>query len=214
MSKRKQSYPTDEFDLPESSIARTGVHRGTISPWRKILPFLVVFIAVFAVCLFAIYQLMQAPDSRVNNLLDRVSQSETPADSGSDDPAPTDGEDASDGDKSKDPADEATDTPTEDPTDEPEEPSDEAIDRAVSIRVLNAGNVNGAAAAAAKKLETDGFTAAEVVPQFEGTKPDSAVIYYLGAENKANAEHIGEVLEISNIVEVDTLRADVSVVLR
>lgn len=222
MTKRKPSYPQDEFDLAPDAIRRSGVHRGTKSWWSQVWPYLLALVLAVGVGYGTITWLMQSPDSKVTEYINEATGTESAttddanaSDDGttdtSEEPAQT--EEPADDQTSADaePTDGAeTDAPTGDPT--TEEPA-ATIDRSVSIRVLNAGSVSGAAATAASKITSDGFTAVEAA-NFEGTKPASSIIYYRGAENKANAERIGEVLGISNLSEVTELRAAVSVVLR
>jgi len=89
-----------------------------------------------------------------------------------------------------------------------------SINHAVTVRVVNASTVTGAAAKQADKLKSDGFGSVEAANFDQGEKPTSSVVYYKGAQNKATAERVGEVTGISRVVLVDSLRADISVVLR
>lgn len=217
MSKRKPTYPQDEFDQPAGAVTRIGVHRSHKSAWSRIWPFLLVFVLASGIGLGTIYALLQAPDSKVNELLNSVSSDSSESASPTTEPddegtEPTDGTETSQSpDASAEPSDEPSEEPSDEPSDEPSaEPS---VNKSVSIRVLNAGGTQGAAGSAAKKLENDGFTQVQAA-NFEGEKPSSTVIYYKGSANRANAQAVGDVLGISNLSEVSSLRADISVVLR
>lgn len=215
MSKKKTSYPLDEFDPTPGAVKRNGVHRAGKSAWSGIWPFFLVLLLAVGLGFGTIYALMQSPDSKVNEIINEATGTDSTS---SGDASPSeDGETA--GDEGSAEPESTEESPAEEETTEPapEETTEEApestVDYSVSVRVLNAGSTQGAAATAASQLTSDGFTAV-VADNFEGEKPNAAVIYFLGAENKASAERIGEVLGISNVVEVTDLRADVSVVLR
>lgn len=225
MSKRKPEYPADEFNLPNGAIERAGVHRAGRSTWSSLWPFLAVFAITFALGLGAINYLMQVPDSKVGDLIDQVTSGGTndagESDGSSEDPeaGATDGGTDAEGEGATDGA--TTDGGTEGGTDASEEPSDEPteevpaeINRNISVRVVNASTVTGAAARGAEKLTTDGFTSVEAANFDQGEKPTASVVYYKGADNKATAERVAELLDIPQVVSADTLRADVSVVLR
>jgi hypothetical protein len=222
VNKRKPSYPRDEFDLAPGAIVRSGVHRGTKSAWSQTWPYLVALILAVGVGFGTIYVLMQSPDSKVNEIINEATDntSEEPAEDAdtdkdadaeepaeSEDPSAGEEPDAEDTDTSEEPAEEedSEDTASDEPAAD--------VDYAISIRVLNAGSTQGAAGTAASKLTQGGFTAVEAA-NFEGTLPASSIIYYRGADNKVNAERVGELLGISNFSEVAELRAAVSVVLR
>lgn len=227
MSQTHDDFPDDEFETAGTGLTRSGVHLKKRSAWSKIAPFVLVAILCAGLGAGTIYLLTQNPDSKVSEYLGDVVDTESPVADGSDsagDPA-TDAD--AEADQSEDPAaeptgeptveptEEATEAPTDEPSDEPtSEPTDEApaLDRSVSVRVLNAGAAQGQAGQYASKLGVDGWTNVEAT-NFEGTKPSKSVIYYRGSENLVNAEHIGELVGISNFLEVASLRADISMVL-
>jgi hypothetical protein len=167
----------------------------------------------------AIWFLTQNPDSKVSEAITDVAGEQTPADTQD---TATDGEgDGAEGDGQTEDTEEPADNTTDDGGDtgegtdseEPEETPAATVDRTVSVRVLNAGSVAGQAGQFADKLTADGFTAVEAA-NFEGEPPTSSLIYYLGADNRGTAERVGEVLGITQLVEVESLRANISVVIR
>ncbi len=227
MSKRKTSYPPDEFDIQPDSVPRSGVHRASRSAWSQIWPYLVALVVAAALGLGSIYYLMQSPNSRVNELINDATGTSTADPNGTESSDPDgelgdeDGEDPdTDTSSSQDPAPDETETDEPDPdessaSDDPadDEPAAPEVDRSISVRVLNASGRQGVAATEAAKLTQDGFT--NVTPDnFQGDLPSSSIIYYKGAGNQANAERIGELLGITNLSEVSELRAEVSVVIR
>ncbi|WP_029068233.1 LytR C-terminal domain-containing protein [Jonesia quinghaiensis] len=207
MSKRGSNYPRDEFDPVPNGAVHPGVHRTPRSPWQKLWPFLLTVVLCAALGVGAIYFFTQNPNSRVTEALSEAASSST-ADEEPAEEEPADEEPAEEEPADEEPADEepAEEEPAE------EEPAAE-VDRSVSIRVLNAGAVAGQAGEFASKLQNDGFTSVEAA-NFEGDPPTGSLIYYLGADNLANAERVGEVLGITNLQEVEALRADISVVIR
>ncbi len=225
MSKRKTSYPPDEFDIQSDAVPRSGVHRASRSAWSQIWPYLVALIVAAALGLGSIYYLMQSPNSRVNELINDATNTADPngtessdldAELGDEDTEDPDADNSgaedpdSDGTENDEP-DSDDSSSSDDPADD--EPAAPEVDRSISVRVLNASGRQGVAATEAAKLTQDGFT--NVTPDnFQGDLPPSSVIYYKGAGNQANAERIGELLGITNLSEVTELRAEVSVVIR
>lgn len=221
MSKPNTSFPQDEFDPRPGAVQRNGVHRSVQSAWSQIWPYLVVLLITAALGLGIIMKLMQSPDSVVSDIINDATTSQEPTSGESpaeDDTAVTD-DDSSDAEES--PSAEPTESTPADQEDvdaeettEPEETEQVAeVVKSASVRVLNASGQQGIAGTAADKLKADGFTTVEAT-NFEGEKPSASLIYYKGAENKATAEHVGSILGITNVSEVESLRADVSVVLR
>ncbi|XBH21805.1 LytR C-terminal domain-containing protein [Jonesiaceae bacterium BS-20] len=226
MSKQHDDFPIDEFETPQLEFRRPGVHRTKKSVWRKVMPFLLVTVLCAALGVGSVFLLTRNPDSRVAEYLGEVAGTESASPEPSQSPAeePADEEPAADSDAGEGTIDEPVDTPSEEPTadpsdqptteptGEPTEPATAEIDRTSSVRVLNAGARQGTAGALATKFKNDGWTTVEAA-NFEGNRPSSSVVYYRGSENLANAEHIAELAGISNLLEVDSLRADISVIL-
>lgn len=226
MSKQHDDFPIDEFETPQLEFRRPGVHRTKKSVWRKLMPFLLVAVLCAALGVGSVFLLTRNPDSRVAEYLGEVAGTESvspePSQSPSEEPA--DEEPAVDSDSGDGTTDEPADTPSEEPTADPndqptteptDEPTEQAtaeVDRTSSVRVLNAGARQGTAGALATKLKNDGWTTVEAA-NFEGNRPSSSVVYYRGSENLPNAEHIAELAGISNLLEVDSLRSDISVIL-
>lgn len=230
MSQTHDDFPDDEFETSGTGLTRSGVHLKKKSTWSKIAPFILVALLCAALGAGSVYLLTQNPDSRVSEYLGEVVDTPSPdADESADEDSAD--EPAADSDSATEPTDEPSEEPTQEPTEEPgdeptteptDEPSEEptsdptddavAVDRSVSVRVLNAGAAQGQAGQYATELEVDGWTNVEAT-NFEGTKPSQSVIYYRGGANLANAEHIGELVGISNLLEVASLRADISIVL-
>ena len=231
MSQTHDDFPDDEFETAGTGLTRSGVHLKKRSTWSKVAPFILVAVLCAGLGAGTIYLLTQNPDSKVSEYLGDVVDTESPdadeSDSAGDPATDADAEADSSEDPAAEPTDESSDEPAAEPTEEPadeptDEPSDEptsdptdnaaGLDRSASVRVLNAGAAQGQAGEYASKLEVDGWTNVEAT-NFEGTKPSKSVIYYRGSENLVNAEHIGELVGISNFLEVASLRADISMVL-
>lgn len=213
--------PQDEFETLPDAITRPGVHRSQQSLWHRVWPFLLVIVLGAGLGVGSVYLLTQNPDSKVSEILGDVAASEQPTDDPTDgetEPAPDPTDEATE--PAPGPTDEATNEPTE-PTDAPtdgatDEPTDGAtdatVDRSASVRVLNASRTQGRAAQVADKITADGWTSV-VAANFEGDRPSASIIYYRGPENLANAEQISTLTGITNLLEVASLRADISVVL-
>ena len=190
-------YPPDEFDdVPED--APTGVHRVPRSPWRKVVPFVVVAV-VFAVVAYGAVtvasNLLGSDGASATDKTTSASHSTTKATpKATSKPQATKPADASGSD---DPADGGT--------------SSADVDHATSVSVKNGAGINGLAAKAATKLQGEGFTkvAAET---YTGTKLADSVVYYVDSADAATAEAVGSALGISDVQQVSALKGGAPII--
>lgn len=192
-------YPPDEFDdVPED--APTGVHRVPRSPWRKVVPFVVVAV-VFAVVAYGAVTIASnllgsdgasATDKTTSASKDSATTSTPKATTK---PKPTTSADASGSDETSG----ADDTASAD------------VDHATAVAVKNGAGITGLAAKAATKLEGDGFT--QVTPgDYTGTKLADSVVYYVDSKDEATAKAVGSTLGISDVEQVSALKGGAPII--
>jgi hypothetical protein len=195
-------YPPDEFDdVPED--APTGVHRVPRSPWRKVLPFVVVAV-VFAVVAYGAVtigsNLLGSGDASASDKTTSASKGSTTKSTSkattSSKPKPTKSADA-------------------DASDDASGGDDEAggdVDLAASIDVKNgAGNVAGLAARGADKVKAAGFTTVGA-HNYTGAKLADSVVYYVDAADAATAKKVASTLGVDDVQQVSALKGDYAII--
>ncbi|MEE6281470.1 LytR C-terminal domain-containing protein [Georgenia sunbinii] len=197
-------YPEDEFDIAGDERAPQGTHRAPRSPWRALLPYLLVIVLVPLLAWGAVGLLGGGND-------------------GAGDDTPTAAEPTAEPTDVPDETDEPTDDPDPETTEpaEPEEPTtdDDGLGADVitstSISVLNGASIAGVAGDAAADLTDAGFTAVSASDYGAGS-PDVTTLYYRNADLAPTAEAVGEILGIDNLVELAsaTQNVEIAIVLR
>jgi hypothetical protein len=87
-----------------------------------------------------------------------------------------------------------------------------AIDKTQAVAVYNGTTTAGLAGRVSSTVAGEGWTLGPV-GNWGGMPPQSSVIYYSGAEQKANAEALGELLNITSLVDSAEFQLPVVVVL-
>lgn len=189
-------YPRDEFDAVEESSARHGVHRTSMGPQRRsLMPLMIFGIAVLCVGLLAFF------------IVPKVLNNTTPppaAVNSSSAPAATP----------------AAEIPTQAPTTAPEETPaptteptpDSVVDKSAPVAIFNATGISGLAARYSGLVTADGWAVSQSA-NWAGQPQTTSVIFYNGAEQKANAEALGALLNIPTVVDTAELGVPLSVVL-
>jgi hypothetical protein len=169
------------------------------SPWRKVLPFVVVAV-VFAVVAYGAVtigsNLLGSGDASASDKTTSASKGSTTKSTSkattSSKPKPTKSADAdaSGGD-------------------------DEAggdVDLAASIDVKNgAGNVAGLAARGADKVKAAGFTTVGA-HNYTGAKLSDSVVYYVDAADAATAKKVASTLGVDDVQQVSALKGDYAII--
>ncbi|MGC5168664.1 LytR C-terminal domain-containing protein [Luteimicrobium sp. DT211] len=182
-------YPPDEFDdVPED--APTGVHRVPRSPWRKVVPFVVVAV-VFAVVAYGgvtlASNLLRSDGASATDKTTSASKSTTKST-----PKATSKPKATKTASGSDDTAGADDTASAD------------VDHATAVAVKNGAAITGLAAKGAAKLTADGFTTVTAA-DYTGTKLADSVVYYVQDGDKATAQEVAATLGISDVEQVSAL---------
>jgi hypothetical protein len=177
-------YPEDEFDALGADRTPQGVHRAPLPRWRQLLPFIIVLILAPTLAFVAVQALS----------------------GGGDDPSPTAGtttEPASDGEPTTEPTEAPTEEPTEGETTTEEQTSEEPaadLDRSIQVWVLNGSGVGGLAAETQAFLTEDGWEDVNAA-DYGRPQPSGTTLFYDNADQLDEAEALGDLLGITNLVE-------------
>ncbi|WP_104173658.1 LytR C-terminal domain-containing protein [Arthrobacter sp. Y81] len=207
-------YARDEFDKVPETSSRQGVHRvASDAPRRRLGPILAVGVLALAIGLVAFLFLPKLGFAPTGSpLLAAGSAQESPSASASAEAPQTASQSA---EPSADPsttpsAGEALPT-TGTPSTAPEDDAP-AVDKSQPVAVYNGTTTAGLAGRVSNTVSADGWTLGPV-GNWGGTPQKSSVIYYNGAEQKANAEALGELLNITSLVDSAEFQQPVVVVL-
>ncbi|MBP1137554.1 hypothetical protein JOE31_003786 [Arthrobacter sp. PvP023] len=208
-------YARDEFDRVPEASSRQGVHRvASGAPRRRLGPILTVGVAALAIGLVAFLFLPKlgfapagSPLMAAGSAL--VSPSASPsaeAPQGTASPGAEAGSEPSAAPSaSETPA--ASSSPSAVPSaDAP------AVDKTQAVAVYNGTTTAGLAGRVSSIVAGDGWTLGPV-GNWGGMPQQSSVIYYSGALQKANAEALGELLNITSLVDSAEFQLPVVVVL-
>jgi cytoskeletal protein RodZ len=207
-------YARDEFDKVPETSSRQGVHRvASDAPRRRLGPILAVGVVALAIGLVAFLFLPKLGFAPTGTpLMAAGSAQESPSASSSAEPSQTASQSAEPGaDPSATPsAGEALPT-TGTPSTAPEDDAP-AVDKSQPVAVYNGTATAGLAGRVSSTVSADGWTLGPV-GNWGGMPQQSSVIYYNGAEQKANAEALGELLSITSLVDSAEFQQPVVVVL-
>lgn len=204
------NYARDEFDRVPEVTSRQGVHRSVAAPRRpRLWPVLTVGSGALAVGVAAFVFLPQLGFDAAAG----PSAAQDVAVSPSADPSPTPSEPAAPSGTPSADAPSAAASPS-DPASPP--PSVEALasaaDKSLPVSVYNGTQTSGLAGRVGATLEADGWTLGQVA-NWQGAPQQESVIFYSGAERRASAEALGELLNIATLVESPGFETSVAVVL-
>ena len=184
MSKAAYPFPADEFDAPADPAAPRGVHRAPRSAWSRWWPFLLVIVLVPVIAWGAVT--LMANHGGLPNLAmpgSTEAASDSPSASSSAPAAASTGSSAA----ASSPA---ASTPAS---------SGATVDKTVPVKVLNASGVAGAAAKAAAKLTSAGFTSVTAGNATTSTK--QSVVYYATAAQQPTAALAASTLGITTVTQ-------------
>lgn len=207
-------YARDEFDKVPETSSRQGVHRvASDAPRRRLGPILAVGVVALAIGLVAFLFLPKLGFVPTGTpLMAAGSAQESPSASSSAEASQT----ASQG---AEPSADPTTTPSASealPTTGAQStaPEDDApvVDKSQPVAVYNGTATAGLAGRVSSTVSADGWTLGPV-GNWGGMPQQSSVIYYNGAEQKANAEALGELLNITSLVDSAEFQQPVVVVL-
>ncbi|GAB2605391.1 LytR C-terminal domain-containing protein [Pseudactinotalea suaedae] len=184
MTRDDYPYPEDEFDALGADRTPQGVHRAPLPRWRQLLPFIIVLILAPTLAFVAVQALS----------------------GGGDDPSPTADtttEPATDGEPTTEPTEAPTEEPTEGETTTEEQTSEEPaadLDRSIQVWVLNGSGVGGLAAETQAFLTEDGWEDVNAA-DYGRPQPSGTTLFYDNADQLDEAEALGDLLGITNLVE-------------
>lgn len=199
-------YAKDEFDQVPQSTSRQGVHRDAQDTPRPTLwPILTVGAVALVLGLVAFLVLpnlgLVAPGAASNVTTPAPQQTSTAPSA-----APTESNAPS---ASSEPSSEPTETtPSESPS---ATPSAAAVDKTTPVAVYNGAGTAGLAGRVAGLVQGDGW-ALSTVGNWGGLPQQTSVIFYNAPAQKANAEALGTLLGIQNIVETPEVQQPLVVV--
>lgn len=183
-------YPRDEFDDVPSDGPQ-GVHRKPKSPWKTVLPFLLVLLVVPLLAWGATELIRGAEKDKVVVVEDEVTQSEDEPQSQAEAIAPL-------------PEEGPTGLPDDEEAPVVEAPVEEApaaeIHYDAAVVVLNASGISGLAGTNTDTLIEAGFVNAWAGNADSSSTPENTV-YYQSPDYYATAVKVGELLGIGNLVE-------------
>jgi len=199
-------FARDEFDRVPQSSSRQGVHRLVASASRPALwPVLLLGGIALVVGLFAFLFLPKlgavAPAPQAVAVADASKASAAPsaAPSQAPTPAPSESNPAA-----AQPS--ASETPSSTPT------PNTALDKTATVAVYNGTTTGGLAARVAGMVKNEGWPLSTVA-NWGGMPQKTSSVFYRGDAQKANAEALGTLLGISNLVDSTEFQQPVVVVL-
>lgn len=194
MSRDDYPYPEDEFDTLGADRTPQGVHRAPLSRWRQLLPFIIVLILAPTLAFIAVRALSGDDGEEPPTVAETTTEAVTDGESTDE---PTDGT--------------TTDEPTgEETTDEPVAD----LDRSIQIWALNGSGVGGLAADTVTFLTDDGWEDVSAA-DYSRPEPSGTTLFYDNADQLTEAEAVGELLGITNLVESSAAAdGDIVIVLR
>lgn len=217
------NYARDEFDRVPEAASRQGVHRAAAAPKRpRLWPILSVGTGALAVGVAAFVLLPHAGFEAAG----RSSSEAVAAGSGSGttatglaSPQPSSAAPTAGAAKSASPSAPASADASEAEPSSPtaREPASvdvlaATVDKALPVSIFNGTLTSGLAGRVGATVESDGWTLGQVA-NWQGAPQQTSVIFYSGAERKASAEALGELLNITTLVETPGFESSVAVVL-
>lgn len=198
MSRDDYPYPEDEFDALGADRTPQGVHRAPLPRWRQLLPFIIVLILAPTLAFVAVRAL--SGDDGGNAPTGSQTSTTEPATTGE----PTSEESAEE-------------TTGEDQTSTEEATTDEPaadLDYTTQVWVLNGSGVSGLAAQTVEVLVADGWQDA-IAGDYARPQPSGTTLFYDNPDQADEAQAVGELLGITNLVESsDAADGDIVIVLR
>ena len=206
------NYARDEFDRVPEASARQGVHRAVSAKARaRLWPILTVGIGSLAVGVVAFLLLPQLGFQAAGSPLSAMTAEAPPSSQTSPSASPT----ATPSAGATSPGATASGTPSASESASAGDSAvlnSSAVDKSQPVSVYNATLTSGLAGRVGATVEKDGWALGEV-SNWQGAPQQESVIFYSDAAQKANAEALGALLNITKLVETGDLQAPVAVVL-
>jgi hypothetical protein len=198
-------YARDEFDRVPETSSRQGVHRvASDAPRRRLGPILAVGIAALAIGLVAFLFLPKLGLVPTGNPLIAAGSAV-----GSPSATPSAGAPQSSAPAATEPSTAPSASASSSTSPEIETQS---VDKTRPVAVYNGTTTAGLAGRVGSSVSAAGWTLGPV-GNWGGMPQKSSVIYYNGAEQKANAEALGDLLNITSLVDSPEFQQPVVVVL-
>lgn len=217
------NYARDEFDRVPEAASRQGVHRAAAAPTRpRLWPILSVGTGALAVGMAAFVLLphagFEAAGQSSSEAAAAVAQSGGAASEAAS-AKPSSAAPSAAASKPASPSAAASADPSEAAPSSPAASEAAAVDvlgssvdKALPVSIFNGTLTSGLAGRVGATVEADGWTLGQVA-NWQGAPQQTSVIFYSGAERKASAEALGELLNITTLVETPGFESSVAVVL-
>jgi hypothetical protein len=217
------NYARDEFDRVPEAASRQGVHRAAAAPSRpRLWPILSVGTGALAVGMAAFVLLphagFDAAGQSSSEAAAAVAQSGGTASEAAS-AKPSSAAPSAAASKPASPSAAASADPSEAAPSSPAASEAAAVDvlgssvdKALPVSIFNGTLTSGLAGRVGATVEADGWTLGQVA-NWQGAPQQTSVIFYSGAERKASAEALGELLNITTLVETPGFESSVAVVL-
>ena len=217
------NYARDEFDRVPEAASRQGVHRAAAAPSRpRLWPILSVGTGALAVGMAAFVLLphagFDAAGQSSSEAAAAVAQSGGTASEAAS-AKPSSAAPSAAASKPASPSAAASADPSEAAPSSPAASEAAAVDvlgssvdKALPVSIFNGTLTSGLAGRVGATVEADGWTLGQVA-NWQGAPQQTSVIFYSGAERKASAEALGELLDITTLVETPGFESSVAVVL-
>jgi hypothetical protein len=191
-------YARDEFDRVPETPTRQGVHRAAAESRRRSLaPVLAVGAVALVIGLVAFLFLPKLGfNSAGSSSAVTAEQSATPTASAA--PSASSSAPASESPSAAATPDAATPSEAPSPTATPED--DAVVDKTQPVAIYNATGTPGLASRVGATVASDGWTLGPL-GNWGGARQTSSVIFYDGAEQRANAEALASLLNIPTLVD-------------
>ncbi|MCZ2402581.1 LytR C-terminal domain-containing protein [Paenarthrobacter sp. Z7-10] len=212
------NYPSDEFDTVPENSSRLGVHRSSLeTPVRGLTPLVLFAVAALIIGLAAFFLIPKlggsgadssAPVAGASSASPSASQS--PSSGTANAASAAAGEETTGSAASSTSA--AAETNSIPATPAPETTSAPATDKSTPVSVLSSFAPGGMVAKYAGAITADGWTVGEMA-EWGGAPQSSSVIFYSGPGQRGNAEALGALLGIAQLVDSNELLVPLAVVL-
>jgi hypothetical protein len=217
------NYARDEFDRVPEASSRQGVHRAAAAPSRpRLWPILSVGTGALAVGMAAFVLLPHAGfDAAGQSSSEAAAAVAQSGGTASEAPSakPSSAAPSAAASKPASPSAAASADPSEAAPSSPAASEAAAVDvlgssvdKALPVSIFNGTLTSGLAGRVGATVEADGWTLGQVA-NWQGAPQQTSVIFYSGAEHKASAEALGELLNITTLVETPGFESSVAVVL-
>lgn len=217
------NYARDEFDRVPEAASRQGVHRAAAAPSRpRLWPILSVGTGALAVGMAAFVLLPHAGFDAAGHSSSEAAAAVAQSGGTASEAAsakPSSAAPSAAASRPASPSAAASADPSEAAPSSPAASEAAAVDvlgssvdKALPVSIFNGTLTSGLAGRVGATVEADGWTLGQVA-NWQGAPQQTSVIFYSGAERKASAEALGELLDIATLVETPGFESSVAVVL-